>query len=151
MFSVLPGGFTCSLVSWNFRFLTFQTTFCWLIAFKELRNPHLCRLRMQKYTLFSFPQHFFEIFFKLFFRRWLSVDCIHKSCETGVGEDLGNGVCAVRTTPFSKISTPLLRQNGKKSLILINFFSGIQTLKTIKKSDLWIFAENLQTDFLWSL
>ena len=34
-FSVLPGGFTCSLVSWNFRFLTFQTTFYWLIAFKE--------------------------------------------------------------------------------------------------------------------
>jgi len=24
------------LVSWNFRFLTFQTTFYWLIAFKEL-------------------------------------------------------------------------------------------------------------------
>ena len=63
----LPGGFTCSLVSWNFRFLTFQTTFYWLIAFKELATSVFRRLRMQKYTLFLSAQHFFEKKFSIIF------------------------------------------------------------------------------------
>ena len=45
-----------------------------------------------------------------------------KNSENDGGEGLGNAVYAARATPFSEIFTPILRQNIKKSLILINFF-----------------------------
>ena len=66
----LPGGFTCFLVSWNFRFLTFQTTFYWLIAFKELATSISVDCGC-KSTHFFIPRN---TFLKKFFNYFLCIE-----------------------------------------------------------------------------
>jgi len=58
------------LVSWNFRFLTFQTTFYWLIAFKELATSISVDCGC-KSTHFFLPRN---TFLKIFFNYFLTID-----------------------------------------------------------------------------